>query len=73
MDEAEREPQNESRALVPLAPRRERRAPSGGQRQAPFLAHLLAVKDRHAQTRDRRRASPREAISAYRATAALVR
>jgi hypothetical protein len=39
----------------------------------PFLAHLLAVKDQHAQTRDKRRAAPHEALVAYRATANLVR
>jgi hypothetical protein len=29
------------------------------------------MKDRHAQTRERRRAEPAEAIAAYRATASL--
>jgi hypothetical protein len=64
---------SESRALIALEPP----APAGpvpaNYRQAPFLAHLLAVKDRHAQTRERRRAEPREALAAYRATARLVR
>jgi hypothetical protein len=58
------------RALVPLAPPAPPGAPAH-YRQAPFLAHLLAVKDQHAQTRERRRAAPAEAIAAYRATAAL--
>jgi hypothetical protein len=61
-----------SRALVPLAPP----APTASaaplfHRQAPFLAHLLAAKAQHAQTRERRRAAPRDAIAAYRATAQL--
>jgi hypothetical protein len=40
-------------------------------RQAPFLAQLLAMKDQHPQTRERRRAEPDEVLAAYRATAAL--
>jgi hypothetical protein len=40
-------------------------------RQAPFLAQLLAMKDQHPQTGERRRAEPHDALSAYRATAAL--
>jgi hypothetical protein len=40
-------------------------------RQAPFLAQLLAMKDQHPQTRERRRAEPHDALTAYRATAAL--
>ncbi len=62
-----------ARALVALTP------PAGpGERpalyrQAPFLAQLLAVKDQHAQTRERRRAAPAEAIAAYRAAAGLTR
>jgi hypothetical protein len=60
----------ESRALVALAPAADpREAP--GYRQAGFLAHLIAVKDQHPQTRERRRAEPNEALAAYRATAAL--
>ncbi len=58
------------RALVALAPAAP--APSAGRyRQAPFLAHLLAVKDQHAQTRERRRADPAEAVAAYRTAARL--
>ena len=41
-------------------------------RQAPFLAQLIATKDQHPQTRERRRADPREAIAAYRAMAKLM-
>jgi hypothetical protein len=64
---------SESRALVLIAPNTAPRAGATRYRQAPFLAHLLAIKDQHAQTRERRRATPQEAIAAYRATAALMR
>ena len=40
-------------------------------RQAPFLAQLIATKDKHPQTRNRRRAEPAEAIDAYRAAKAM--
>ena len=40
-------------------------------RQAPFLAQLIATKDKHPQTRQRRRAEPAEAIDAYRAVEAM--
>jgi hypothetical protein len=40
-------------------------------RQAPFLAQLIATKDQHPQTRDRRRAEPSHAIGAYRAVVAM--
>ena len=67
----------ESRALIALAPAAPAGATPTGYRQAPlqapFLAHLLAVKDQHAQTRDKRRAAPQEAIAAYRSAASLVR
>jgi hypothetical protein len=63
----------ESRALVVLAPPPPSAPVPAGYRQAPFLAHLLAVKDQHAQTRERRRAAPHEAVAAYRTTAALMR
>jgi hypothetical protein len=63
----------ESRALVALTPPAQAAAVPTRYRQAPFLAHLLAVKDQHAQTRERRRAEPHEAIAAYRATAKLAR
>jgi hypothetical protein len=62
---------SEGRALVLLAPKSEPHAGTAGYRQAPFLAHLLAIKDQHPQTRERRRATPQEAIAAYRAAAAL--
>jgi hypothetical protein len=62
---------SECRALVRLTPAAPTRAIPAAYRQAPFLAHLLAVKDKHAQTCERRRASPQEAIAAYRAGSAL--
>ena len=40
-------------------------------RQPPFLAQLIATKDQHPQTRDRRRADPSYAIGAYRAVVAM--
>jgi hypothetical protein len=61
----------ESRALVALAPITAASERQTGHRHAPFVAHLLAVKDQHPQTRERRRAEPNEALVAYRTTAAL--
>jgi len=64
----------EGRALVAVAPPlRQASTVPGNHRQAPFLTHLLAVRDQHAQTRERRRAEPREAIAAYQAAAALLK
>jgi hypothetical protein len=63
---------SESRALVAIAPAAKTGPIVGNYRQAPFLAHLLAVKDQHAQMRERRRAEPDEAIAAYRVTAELL-
>jgi hypothetical protein len=66
------EPQpTEGRALVALTPPASSSEAPALYREAPFLAHLLAVKDQHAQTRERRRAAPHEAIAAYRVTAGL--
>jgi hypothetical protein len=48
-------------ALAPAAPRRRTVA-----RPAAFLAHLIAVKQQHPQTRERRRVEPAEAVNAYR-------
>jgi len=61
----------ESRALVALAPAARANPVSTSYRPAPFLAHLLAVKDQHAQMRERRRAEPSEVVAAYRAAARL--
>jgi hypothetical protein len=60
-----------SRALVALAPAAASRAALQTYRPAPFLAHLLAMKGQHPQTRERRRAEPAETLAAYRATAEL--
>ena len=64
-------PTSESRALVALAPVAVPEAPAN-YRQAPFLAQLIATKDQHPQTRERRRAEPAEALAVYRAAAALI-
>jgi hypothetical protein len=69
-------PRPESRALVALSPaappyQDTPRQGSPRHRQSAFLAHLLAIKHQHPQTRERRRATPQEAIAAYRAAAAL--
>jgi hypothetical protein len=60
------------RALIALTPIAEAHEPASAYRQAPFLAQLLAMRDQHPQTRERRRAEPGVAIAAYRNTAALV-
>jgi hypothetical protein len=62
-----------SRALVALTPASTAHRAPESYRQAPFLAHLLATKDQHPQTRERRRAGADEALAAYRTTAALTR
>jgi hypothetical protein len=64
---------SESRALIALEPPAPAASVPTNYRQAAFLAHLLAVKDQHAQTRERRRAEPQEALDAYRATAGLLK
>ena len=61
------------RALVVLTPAETPETVPASYREAEFLAHLLAVKGQHAQTRERRRADPHEALVAYRTTANLVR
>ena len=60
-----------TRAVVVLA-----RAPQAFESgtahyHVPFLAQLVATKDGHPQTRERRRVEPNVALAAYRATAAL--
>jgi hypothetical protein len=60
-----------SRALVALSPGAIRRVQPVNYREAAFLAHLIAMKGQHPQTRKRRRAEPNEALTAYRASAAL--
>ncbi len=62
-----------SRALVALSPAAALDNTPQACHQAPFLAQLLAIKDQHPQTRERRRAEPDEALAAYRATMALTR
>jgi hypothetical protein len=63
--------EEESRALVTTQTAVERE-PGTVYRQPAFLAHLIAMKEQHPQTREKRRADPSEAIAAYRAGKALV-
>jgi hypothetical protein len=60
-----------SRALVPLAPVIAGSDTPETFRQAAFLTQLLAIRDQHPQTRERRRAEPNAALAAYRASAAM--
>jgi hypothetical protein len=62
----------ECRALVAVRPAAAASRPAR-RAAAPFLAQLIAVKDQHPQTRERRRAEPREALAAYASAAALTR
>ncbi|HET7804164.1 MAG TPA: hypothetical protein VFL53_07980 [Pseudolabrys sp.] len=62
---------SESRALVALDPWLGRSGHPATHHYAPFVAHLVATKDQHPQTRERRRADPDEAVAAYRAATAL--
>jgi hypothetical protein len=48
---------SESRALVALAPAAPAREAVARHGQSPFLTQLLAAKDQHLQTRERRRAA----------------
>ena len=67
-------PASAQRALVALAPiAAVQLGATPVKRPAAFLAQLIAVKDGHPQTRERRRAEPGEAIAAYRAVAERVR
>jgi hypothetical protein len=52
-------------AVPPVAAAQTNRGPA--HRPAAFLAHLIAVKAQHPQTRERRRAEPGEAVRAYQA------
>jgi hypothetical protein len=61
----------ETRAVVVLARAPQAFEPGTSHYHVPFLAHLVATKDGHPQTRERRRAEPNVALAAYRATAAL--
>jgi len=60
-----------TRALIALARSPETFEPGTAHYHVPFLAQLVATKDGHPQTRERRRAEPNVALAAYRATAAL--
>ena len=62
---------SEGRALVTLPSVDQSSQRVAGYHSAPFLAQLVATKDQHPQTRERRRAEPDMASAAYRAAAAL--
>ncbi len=66
------EPTAASRALVAVTPVAAAPKPLDTRHQTAFLAQLLAIKDQHPQTRERRRAEPCEALAAYHATAVIV-
>jgi hypothetical protein len=70
--EAESAPATETRALVVLGSTNNGPELQAVYRYAPFVAHLIAIKDQHPQTRERRRAEPNEAVAAYRATARIL-
>jgi hypothetical protein len=59
-------------ALVAVTPVADAQETPAIYRHAPFLAQLLAMRDQHPQTRERRRAEPGVVISAYRNAAGLV-
>jgi hypothetical protein len=58
------------RALTVIEPQKVA-PPVSNFRQAAFLAQLIATKDQHPQTRERRRAEPAVAIDAYRTVKAM--
>jgi hypothetical protein len=61
-------PEARGRALLVVeAPRQRERPPhSVHHPSAPFVAHLLATRMQAPQTRERRRAEPKDAIAVYR-------
>jgi hypothetical protein len=61
---------SESRALIPLEPIVERDTPPRARPRSPFLAHLIATKEKAPQTCQRRRADPADAVAAYAAAQA---
>ena len=64
---------SQTRALVALAAAATAAPLRPHHRQAPFLAQLIATKQQHPQTRERRRAEPAQAVTAYRAAAKLAK
>ncbi len=59
-----------SRALIPLEPIAAADTPLRTRPQAPYLAHLIATKEKLPQTRERRRAEPQDVIAVYAAATA---
>ena len=59
--------------LVSIQPAEQTRSRYGTTQRpaATFLAHLIAVASHAPQTRERRRAEPREAVAAYARTLSL--
>jgi hypothetical protein len=65
---------SQSRALTVVAPIIANEHDAATRyRPAEFLAHLIAMKDKVPQTRERRRVTAAEAIAAYRAVEAMTR
>jgi len=62
---------SQNRELIALAPVVQSSERTNGYRSALFLAQLIATKNQHPQTRERRRDEPKVASAAYRAAAAL--
>jgi hypothetical protein len=66
-----RQPRTESsRALIPIEPIGSSDTPLRTRPQAGFLAHLIATKEKLPQTRERRRAEPKDVIAVYAAAVA---
>lgn len=65
------EPASENHPQVALDPVSDPSERQISQHYASFLAQLVATKDQHPQTRERRRAGPNEALAAYWASVAL--
>src|SRR5262245_51388030 len=65
------EPASDNRALIALSRATHRCDRAAGSQHVPFLAQLVATKDQHPQTRERRRVEPNVATAAYLATASL--
>ena len=66
-----RPPRTESsRALIALEPIAAGDMPLRTRPQADFLAHLIATREQLPQTRERRRAEPRDVIAVYAAAVA---
>jgi hypothetical protein len=74
-DTADSEAARTGRAVVPVKAIETKQSlmVSGHRTSAPFLAQLIATERQLPQTRERRRAAPREAIAAYKTVSARVK